>query len=345
MKEKVQKTKSKHVRHPQCISELANNTGAVPSACYDPAGNFIASCSEDGTVRLFYVEAITSDDHRHFRVKIERDYPTQCCFTPDGSHLVVANRDSKQLHAIKLFKKKNDQGRSYEIKLVYPGKHKADINSIQVSNNSQFVLTCYDDTTFILWNLKAEVLAEINTKQMKNTMAAISPDCKFVAAGTFMSDVKLWLLKYNVHQDKSSFSGIDEAHFTQLSGHTSAVNYLAFLSDSKRMVTCSKDCTWKLWNIDVDYKRDMKPTMLKSVENPDGKEPYTLLAVSPSGKVLTIVSKTNIQIWDLEAAKLVDIITNAHQGTITQLSWSSDSTVFLSACRDCAIRVFKNPLL
>jgi len=155
----------------------------------------------------------------------------------------------------------------------------------------------------------------------------------------------LWLVKYNVYKDRASFSGVDENHYTQLSGHTSAVNCLAFLPDSKRVVTCSKDCTWKLWNLDVDFKRDMKPGVLASKENPDGKVPYSLLAVSPSGRVLTIVSKANIQVWDLETTTLVETIVNAHGGVITQLSWASDDSVFISACRDCVIRVFRNPIV
>lgn len=338
-------------RHPLCISELSNNSEAVTSVAFDPTGTFIASCSNDGTARLFYFDSITTNDHKHFRIKLEGDTPTKCCFTHDGSHLVVSTRDNKELYAIKILRKKNEEGRSYEIKLKYPGKHKADIQSLQVSHNSQFIVTCYNDTKVLLWNFKADVVGEINTKQMKNTMACISADSKFIAVATFMSEVKVWALKYAQPaagagpNATGSFRGLDENPFTLLKGHTSGVTSVSFLSDNKRAVTCSKDGTWKLWKMDVDYKRDTHPPVLATGKNPVSGE-YSLHAVSPDCRVLVVVCGIrDVQIWDLEATKLVENITGSHGGTILSLDWSADSKLFATASSDCSIRVFKNPLL
>lgn len=36
-------------------------------------------------------------------------------------------------------------------------------------------MTASSDTTILIWNLKGEVLASINTNQMNNAYAAVSP--------------------------------------------------------------------------------------------------------------------------------------------------------------------------
>jgi len=178
-------------------------------------------------------------------------------------------------------------------------------------------------------------------------MACISPESKFIAVGTFMSDVKLWAFKYSmVSGDPSTavFGGLEESPFTHLKGHVSGVNSVSFLSDGKRVVTCSKDSTWKLWNINVNYQHDQQPTVLTSCQNPDKGEQYTHHAVSPNMQVLAVVSKRNIQLWDLTKTTLVETISDVHRGNITQLAWSYDSKLVASACSDSSIRVFKNPL-
>jgi len=90
----------KTTRHALCVTELANATGAVTSAAYDPSGHFVCLCSADGTARLFFVDSITSNDHRHFRILFEGDCPTHCSFTSDGSHVVFATNETKELYAV-----------------------------------------------------------------------------------------------------------------------------------------------------------------------------------------------------------------------------------------------------
>lgn len=61
----------------------------------------------------------------------------------------------------------------------------------------------------------------------------------------FTPDVKVWEVLF----DKSrSYKGVKRAF--ELKGHKAGVLTLAFSSDSTRMVTVSKDSTWKLWKTD-----------------------------------------------------------------------------------------------
>lgn len=42
-------------------------------------------------------------------------------------------------------------------------------------SSGKFIMTASSDTTILIWNLKGQVLSTINTNQMNNTYAAISP--------------------------------------------------------------------------------------------------------------------------------------------------------------------------
>lgn len=61
----------------------------------------------------------------------------------------------------------------------------------------------------------------------------------------FTPDVRVWEVSF----DKARyFKGMKRAF--DLTGHKAGVLALAFAPDSSRMVTVSKDSTWKLWKTD-----------------------------------------------------------------------------------------------
>jgi len=287
------------------------------------------------------MDTLEVNDRKLFKIKVESDYPSKCCFSQDAHYLVVVLNDSKELLAYKLYKKKNEEtGKVYELVRKFPNKHKGNITHIQLSSNSLYLLTCSDDTTINIWSLKGDILATINTKQMKNFMACISPDSQFIAAATFMSGVSIWRFK---RSKEGAFLGVEESHFTQLRGHESSVYWVAFTSDSKGAVTSGKDGTWKLWNLNVDYKREEAPNVVNTGRHPTKGEAYTMLSISPDDSILVAVWGRNLHFWDLQNAKLLVQADNSHAGVVTDISWSPDGKRFATSSADGAIRLFKIP--
>jgi len=87
-------------------------------------------------------------------------------------------------------------------------------------------------------------LGTVDTNQLKNNMADISPNGRFIAAAAFTADVKVWEIVYS---KDSSVKEVNKA--MQLKGHKSAVTCLCFAPNSEQIITASKDGSIRVWNI------------------------------------------------------------------------------------------------
>jgi hypothetical protein len=57
------------------------------------------------------------------------------------------------------------------------------------------MICCFPGTDIILWHGRTgKILGHVDTNQLKNTMAAISPNGRFIAAAAFTADVKVSLI-------------------------------------------------------------------------------------------------------------------------------------------------------
>ena len=62
------------------------------------------------------------------------------------------------------------------------------------------------------------------------------------------------------------------------------------------MVSVSRDGTWKLWNTDVEYKKQQDPYLLRTVSCVSSEG--SLAALSPDGRVVAISSGCDVTMFD-----------------------------------------------
>lgn len=101
----------------------------------------------------------------------------------------------------------------------------------------------------------------------------------------------------------------------------------------------SKDGTWKLWNTDVEYKKQQDPYLLKTVpcESSEGSR----VALSPDGRVVAISNGCNVAMYDAANGRLEEELHGVHSEEITDLRFDINGR-FLVTGGDRAIRVFHN---
>lgn len=114
---------------------------------------------------------------------------------------------------------------------------------MDIACNGRFIMTCGKTNDLIIWDLKGEVLAKIDTILGSTHRAKISPCGRFVAASGFTPDVKVWQVGFSKTGD---FKQVDKA-FT-LTGHSSGVYDFDFSADSSTMATVSKDGTYHFYD-------------------------------------------------------------------------------------------------
>lgn len=105
------------------------------------------------------------------------------------------------------------------------------------------------------------------------------------------------------------------------------------------MVTVSKDGTWKLWNTDVEYKKQQDPYLLRTV--PCVSSEGSRVALSPDARVVAISDGSNVAMYNATNGELEEELHSVHSGPITDLRFDINGR-FLVCSGDKAIRVFHN---
>ncbi|NXV80011.1 TBL2 protein, partial [Atlantisia rogersi] len=198
----------------------------------------------------------------------------------------------------------------------------------------KFIMTASSDTTILIWSPKGEVLASINSNQMNNAYATVSPCGRFVASCGFTPDVKVWEVCFAKNGD---FREVARAF--ELKGHTAGVYSFSFSNDSRRMATVSKDGTWRFWDTDVEYKKQQDPYLLLTVKC-EVVEPCRI-ALSPDARVVAISSGTDIVLYNTRRGEEEERLQGVHTQCITDLAFDTSGR-YLASAGDQAIRIFHN---
>ncbi|XP_034276934.1 transducin beta-like protein 2 [Pantherophis guttatus] len=334
--QRIRKEKSQQhtFTHPLLASALKGHSGNVTCLDFSNNGKYLASCSDDRTVRIWSTKDILEREHRCMRVNVELDHATLVRFFPDSRAFIVWLAYGDTLRVFKMTKKEDGTFTYIAIPEEFPKQHKAPIINIGVADTGKYIMSASSDTTILIWDMKGEILASINTNQMNNTFATVSPCGRFVGSCGFTPDVKVWEVCFSKSGD---FREVIRAF--DLKGHKAGVYSFAFSNDSRRMATVSKDGTWKFWDTDVEYKKQQDPYLLLT-GSCKVTEPCRI-ALAPDARAVAISSSTSIFVYNTQRGEEEEYFEGAHGEHITDLAFDVNSR-FLISCGDRAIRVFHN---
>ncbi|XP_021281110.1 transducin beta-like protein 2 isoform X1 [Herrania umbratica] len=327
--------------HPLDLNTLKGHADSVTGLCFSSDGRNLATACADGVVRVFKLEDASSKSFKFLRINVPAGgHPMAVAFSDDASSIVVA---SETLTGCSLYmygeeKQKTTNDSKQQTKLPLPEikweHHKIHEKrtiltltgataSYGTADGSTIIASCSEGTDIILWHGKTgKALGHVDTNQLKNTMATISPNGRFLAAAAFTADVKVWEIVY------SKDGSVKEVlNVMQLKGHKSAVTWLCFSPNSEQIITASKDGSIRIWNINVRYHLDEDPKTLKVFPIPlcDSSGStllYDRLCLSPDGKILVTTHGSTLQWLCMDTGKVLDTAEKAHDGDVTWMSWS-----------------------
>ncbi|CAK8542219.1 unnamed protein product [Lathyrus sativus] len=325
--------------HPLDLNTLKGHGDVVTGLSFSPDGHNLATACADGLVRVFKLEDASSKSFKFHRINLPPGgHPTAVAFSDDASSIVVS---SHSLTGCSLYMYGEDKPKASEdkpqtklplpeIKWEHHKVHdkKAIITMFGTSatygsaDGSALIASCSEGTDIILWHGKTgKSLGHVDTNQLTNNMATISPNGRFIAAAAFTADVKVWEIVYAKDGSVKEVSNV-----MQLKGHKSAVTWLCFSPNSEQIITASKDGSLRIWNINVRYHMDEDPKTLKVFPIPlcDSTGTalhYDRLSISPDGKVLAATHGSTLQWLSVETGKVLDTAEKAHDGDITGISW------------------------
>jgi WD40 repeat protein len=281
---------------------FSGHFGDANSVAWSPDGLTLAGGSDDGTVLLW-------GDHWH---RIFYGHPNSVqsvAWSPNSKTLATASADK----TVKLWDASN--GKPLQ---TFSG-HTAVVRSVALSPDGITMASGSFDKTAKLWDVSTgRLLRTLSGHAKEVSSVAWSPDGEAVATGSLDTTVKLWAV--STGQVLRTISGgsedfvwtvawspdgktlaIGTMHGVRLckaaSGELlrslsglSAVNSVAWTSDSKALATASDDGTVKLWEVDSGQ---LQRTFA------DYSSPVTSVAWTPGGRTLASGSSApDVRIWE-----------------------------------------------
>jgi len=219
--------------------------------------------------------------------------------------------------------------------------HKDTIKCLCISPNGKLILSCGDNTILYLFNNNGTQLTSFNTSQMRNNMAAMSPDGKLFAVATWTADVKVLYLQ--TAKSTGEFEKLSKV--MELGEHRTSVYNVCFSADSTRIATTSKDGTLKLWDVGVRYEMGADAKCLLTIQCPEDKQTFFLIALSPHGKVIATSVNNNLYFYSI-TGQLLHKVEHAHKTPLLTISYAPNGSLLATTAKsDLAIKLWKEPKL
>lgn len=243
-------------------------------------------------------------------------YVRAVCFSPSGEYLVTGAED----HVVKVW-----DVRRRNVRHALVG-HDTDIYSVDVSEDSRFIVSGSGDKKAKLWNLETgKLLATLGEEYGPTdgiTSVCVSPTSQLVAAGSLDKVVRVWDVETN-------------RLVRQLEGHRDSVYSVAFSPDGRMLLSGSLDKTLKLWDLTAQNQNSQCRLSFA------GHKDFVLsVAFCPSGRFVISGSKDRtVQFWDPRHSTMA-LQLQGHRNSVISIAHNPRAQSLATGSGDCRARTW-----
>ena len=335
-KKKTQESSGSVMNNPEFVFNVGH-ADFIDSVCYSPDGKYIASGSDDKTVKIWEVET-----GRELRTLRGHSYDVNSvCYSPDGKYTASSSWDSIKLwevatgECIKTLSGNND---NYSLCYSPDGKyiasssrdsiklwevttgeciktfegHTGFIESICYSPNGKYIVSGSWDKTIKLWDVASgECIKAFAGHTDRINAVCYSPNGKYIVSGSEDKTIKLW-------------EAATGECIKTLSGHTSPVYAVAYSLDGKTVASGSFDHIIKIWKVATG----------ECVKTLKAKMVVTSLSYSPDGAYLASSFWDNeIKLWDIATEECIKTF-GGHTNSIYSVCYSPNGKYLATGSAD-----------
>ncbi|EPE06576.1 wd-repeat protein [Ophiostoma piceae UAMH 11346] len=289
-----------------CLQTLEGHHGYVRSVAFSADGNYIASASDDETVKIWGTTSgacIQTLEGHHSSVR-------SVAFSADGNYIASASYDK----TVKVWE--TTSGACIQTLEGYNDS----VTSVAFSADGNYLASVSNDKTVKIWDTMSGAYRQTILEGYNDSVrsVAFSADGKYVASALKDKTVKIWDIT----------SG---ACCQTLQGHSSLVRLVAFSADNNYIASVSGENTIKIWDITSGACRQTLQIHYSWVR---------LVTFSTDGNYIASVSNDKtVKIWDITSGACRQIL-EGHNDWVRSVAFSADGNYLTSASEDTTVKIW-----
>uniref|UniRef100_A0A665WG17 CARD domain-containing protein n=1 Tax=Echeneis naucrates TaxID=173247 RepID=A0A665WG17_ECHNA len=298
-----------NLNRPNSQNTMFGHFEPVNHCCFSPDDTYLATSSNDGTVKLFQVSS--ANEWKTINVSImfaenDGEVLVKCStWTADGKRIICAAKNAVLANK----------------KMADCSGHLSWVHRVQFSPDGSQLLSCSDDQTVRMWETK-----RIHT----SSAVCLKRDSDVL----FSEEEIIVSAADNCNRLQVSFLGMPSGKLlATLQGHTKTVLRCHFSQNGQTLITSSEDTTIRVWRWQSGEVRVLEG-------HKEQVRCFSLLSNTLANtRLLSWSFDGTVKVWDIETGeKLQDI--EAHQGAILSGHVSPDGCFFATTSADKTVKLW-----